>query len=482
MNFIQPSKIFIIAFLPFFLGGLFNIYLFDDTFTFIATLTLLLAGFAYLYLQITAKHSKIYFLFFSTLSLFLSITLSAIFLSIEGFQTFDEVQRFITPDEISSDLLAMGPVAIQFFDLLENQGLYGAVTFNWMLGFYNSYLSVFKMSFSAIALPGIGYFSFSIISWWFSVLFFAICAIIYQSNQTHTNQSSSGYFLCFFIPWLIAPFALPNDRELIGILLLGIIGIGFLAKEKLSLLSVATILTCTVLLVFQRYAYAAFVPVIFLFFGWHYLLVRNNITIFPKLYFTNSLKISIGILVLLGLLSVITYLIPFISFLAILDTNFFDRVDAAMTGNADAWVSLSTGIPIIDMPLKILFLILTPFPFYQMFRGDYGWSLNPTLLIPLNILPVYMFGKLYIIIFFAYEMLRLNFTKLFMPILGILFLATVVISDRAGPAYLMPAYACFILWIHSNNISISNFKKTLPIYLVTLLMAHLLYWLIYWKI
>ena len=58
----------------------------------------------------------------------------------------------------------------KFFDLIEGEGLRGALTFNWMLGFYNSYLSVFKMSFSALALPGIGYYSFSIISWWFTFI------------------------------------------------------------------------------------------------------------------------------------------------------------------------------------------------------------------------------------------------------------------------------------------------------------------------
>jgi uncharacterized membrane protein len=120
------------------------------------------------------------------------------------------------------------------------------------------------MTFSSIALPGIGYYAFSIISWWFIVLFLSICAMIYKSNLNHQNESSPKYFLCFFIPWLIAPFALPNDREIIGIVLLGIIGMGFLSREKLSFISILTIVLCTIMLVFQRYAYAAFVPIILL--------------------------------------------------------------------------------------------------------------------------------------------------------------------------------------------------------------------------
>lgn len=482
MNFIQPSQLFLIAFLPFFFGGILNIYYLSDSLSFFSTVIFIIIGYLYLYSHLESRGPKAYFLLFSFLSLFLSIILSSIFLSIEGFESFDEIQRFITTEKHSSDLLAMGPVVLKFFELIEGQGLSGAITFNWMLGFYNSYLSVFKMSFSAIALPGIGYYSFSIISWWFSVLFLSASAIVFKSNLTSSNITLPKYFLCFFIPWLIAPFALPNDREMIGIVLLSIIGIGFLTKEKLSFLSVVTIILCTFMLVLQRYAYAAFVPIILFLFAYNILLIKNNKRLFPEIYFTNSLKVLFGLLTLIGMLSIVSLLLPAISFLAILDTNFLDRVDAAMTGSGDAFTTLTTGIPIIDLPLKIFFLILTPFPFYQMFRGEYGWELTYIRLIPLNILPIYMFGKLYITIFFILELFRHNFTKLIFPIIGMLFLAAVLVSDRAGPAYLIPAYSCFILWLFSRGISQTNFQKTFPLYFLVLFGAHFLYWILYWKI
>lgn len=482
MNFIQPSKIFLIAFLPFIFGGLLNIYYLNDFFSFFCTSIFLFLGYLYLYSHLTTQESKLYFLIFSLISILLSITLSYVFLSIEGFRSFDEIQRFATTEEHTSDLRAMGLVAEVFLDLIEGEGLYSALTFNWMGGYYNSYLSVFKMSVSSIALPGIGYYAFSIISWWFIVLFLSICAMIYKSNLNHLHESSPKYFLCFFIPWLIVPFALPNDREVIGIVLLGIIGMGFLSREKLSLISILTIVLCTILLVFQRYAYAAFVPIILLLLLYHFFLVKKNKTLFPKIYFTNNLKILFSIVILICMLSVVSYILPAISLLAILDTNFNDRVEAAMTGRADAWTMLSTGIPLIDLPLKIFFLILTPFPFYQMYRGEYGWELTAVRLIPLNVLPIYMFGKLYITIFLILEAFRHNFTKLLFPIIGMLFVAAVVISDRAGPAYLIPAYACFILWMLSRGVSQINFQKTFPYYFMVLLGSHFLYWIVYWKI
>ncbi|MDB3867949.1 hypothetical protein N9333_03880 [Gammaproteobacteria bacterium] len=482
MNFIQPSKIFLIAFLPFIFGGLLNIYYLNDFLSFFCTLTFLFFGYLYLYSHLTTKESKLYFLIFSSISILLSITLSYVFLSIEGFRSFDEIQRFATTEEHTSDLVAMGPVVELFFDLIEGEGLKSALTYNWMGGYYNSYLSVFKMTFSSLALPGIGYYAFSIISWWFIVLFLSICAMIYKSNLNHQNESSPKYFLCFFIPWLIAPFALPNDREIIGIVLLGIIGMGFLSREKLSFISILTIVLCTIMLVFQRYAYAAFVPIILLLLLYNFFLVQNNKTLFPKIYFTNNLKVLFSIIILISMLSVVSFLLPAISLLAILDTNFNDRVDAAMTGGADAWTSLSTGVPLIDLPLKIFFLILTPFPFYQMYRGEYGWELTAVRLIPLNVLPIYMFGKLYITIFLVLESFRHNFTKLLFPIIGMLFIAAVVVSDRAGPAYLIPAYACFILWMLSRGVSQINFQKTFPYYLMVLFGTHFLYWIVYWKI
>lgn len=482
MTFIQPTKLLLIAFLPFIFSGILNIYYLDDFLTFAITILFLVLGYIYLYLHLGSRDAKLYFLFFSFISLFFSIILSSIFLSIEGFETFGQIQRFEITEEHSSDLLAMGPVVIKFFELLEESGLYGALTFNWMLGFYNSYLSVFKMSFSAIALPGIGYYSFSIISWWLSVVFLSICSIVYKSNLTDLNQTYPRYFLCFFIPWLIVPFALPNDREIIGIVLIGIIGMGFLCKEKLSFFSILSIIICCFALVFQRYAYAAFVPILLLLFAYNAFLVKKNKRLLPQFYFTNRLKVSIAIVALIGLLSIVSFLLPAISFLAILDTNFNERVDAAMTGSGDAWSSLRTGIPFVDLPLKIFFLILTPFPFYQMYRGDFGWELSYIKLIPLNILPIYMFGKLYITIFFFLELIRSNFTRLLFPVIGMLFLAAVVVSDRAGPAYLIPAYSCFILWILAQGISQPNFKKTFSIYFFVLIGAHLLYWLVYWKI
>ena len=92
-----------------------------------------------------------------------------------------------------------------------------------------------------------------------------------DSNINNLSESSPKYFLCFFIPWLIAPFALPNDRELIGIVLLAIIGMGFLTRQKLSFFSLLTIGLCTIMLVFQRYAYAAFVPIILLLLLYNFL-------------------------------------------------------------------------------------------------------------------------------------------------------------------------------------------------------------------
>lgn len=403
-----------------------------------------------------------------------------IFFSIEGYDTFGEIQSFETTDDHTSDLIAMGPVVLRFFDLLDIS-FYDALSENW-LNYYNSYASVFKMNFSVIALPGIGYYSFSIISWWFSLIFLSICSIVYRSNLQGLNQISPRYFLCFFIPWLITPFALPNDRETIGILFIGIIGMGFLCKEKLSFLSILTIISCCLALFTQRLAYAPFIPIILLLFAYNSFFVKRNIRLLPKIHFTNRLKFSLALIVFIGLAASISFILPVISFLAILDADFINRFAGAATGNTVTAATITTGIPLIDLPLKIFFLILTPFPFYQMYRGEFGWELNYVRLIPLNILPIFMFGKLYVTIFFFLELIRTNFTRLVFPIIGMLFISAVLVTDRSGAAYLIPGFACFILWMLAQGLSQLNFKKTLPYYFLILIGSHLLYWLVYWKI
>ena len=474
-----PFRLLLIAFAPFVFGAIMHSVTGSEIMPWVAVISVMVMLLIYIRSKLILSYdARKTFSFFSLLSFLLSIIGSVILFNLEGFKSFDEVRDFRTTLYHVSDMDAMGPLAAKLKAIAESSGFIEALSYDWTGGWYNNYVSVYKMGFALWSMPGVGYYSFTILNWWFAVVFYLLAMIVYE-EFANNNIEAKHYHSAGLLAWLIVPFALPIDRELIGVLFFGVIAYATITQRKLTILSVVSVVVCCYLLPYQRTGYAVLTPIfLFIFIVWRLWgaklhLMRRRIDI-------KTVTISLAIIFIIGSIS---YL-PIVSSLFGLSDDYVQSFIRMTSNVQDLWGQFQLGIPVFDQFLKLLFLVLTPFPYWQIFRNAQdGFDLIvPERLVSLNVFPVYMLGKLYVTILLVRLYKRSQVEKSVLLLYALLLLLGVAVSIRAGHMYLVPAYSIIIIWVLANGINKSDISRNLmPMVKVTFL-AHIMYIIVYWKI
>ena len=148
-----------------------------------------------------------------------------------------------------------------------------------------------------------------------------------------------------------------------------------------------------------------------------------------------------------------------------------------LVGKQDLWNNIYNTFPNLFYLIKFLFLVLTPFPYFQIFKDTTsGWSfIVPPRLVSLNIIPIFMFGKLFIFILALKKILEFNKKYIILVVFSICFFMSVVISMRSGQYYLLPSYVFLVIWILFNKISLSDILTSLKFYIFVVFASHFLY-------
>lgn len=469
------------AFAPFVAGAFVHDFNQSAAIAWISTVIFLLISFVFL-LRSLAFHQDAQktFLFFFVISLILSILLSCFSLMLEGYTSFESIQAFETTLYHSSDMIAMGPTTLQFQDVVEKGSLLEALQFAWAPNCtynYNNILSIYKFGFAAYSMPGLGYYSFAILAWWFDVIFYVLALHVYSLSG---DGQQKNYFLAGMLAWFILPFALPYDREAIVVVPLGIMVLGLIRPYRLSALDWISIACCMLLISIHRNVYIALIPFLTIIF----ILYRFKIDFLVKISQTLSRRGALFLLVILLFLSAFfVHLTNVFSFLI----NFSEDVTAQLLimggQEQDLWQQFRLGIPVVDDFLKLLFIILTPFPYYQMFKnGDEFSLIVPPVLISLNVFPVFMVGKLFVVVSAVRKILDgvTYYPVLFL--ISLIFVLPVLASPRVGPAYLIPSLSILVLWLLRNGLDAQFVKRSFVTYLSIVCLAHFLYFLVYQKL
>jgi len=397
---------------------------------------------------------------YTFLSLALTVAGSYFFFILEGFKNFYEIKNF---EELGyySDISGMARLIasskkitfnVSEFEILLNRSIYDA---------YNNYLSPLKIIFSIKSLPLFGFYSLAIYSCWFQLIFFSILLTFFKNNYFNNRHSLILFFLLIFI---VAPFALPNDRESIIFPFIIICAISIININSNKFIELFKILICFFIFYLHRPAYLYLLICLFLII----ILFRNK----------NFLKKITHHLILVNLIFIFIlfiFLILLDKFLEFLPSNF--SLNHYFSGKQDNWNYFQLNYPNIFYIIKFLFLILTPFPFFQFFKDSpSGWSLIvPPRLISLNIFPIFMLGKLFIFILAFKIFLKFNFKYLIILITSIVFFLSTVVSLRSGQYYLLPSYVFLVFWILINEISLNDAIKSFKYYIYLVFISHFFY-------
>lgn len=472
----SPYRIFICAFVPFIAGAYVNNAAHNGFLAWSMTIVALLVTFFHLYRHIHRKARKA-FLFFTFLSMFLSLAGSYFAANLEGVHSFREVQNFEAGDGVTSDLSAMVAVAVKFNGIAETQDIWKAIIFHWMKGYYNNRLSPIKWGFAMWSMPGIGYYSWALLAWWFCVIFYALALAMYFQAAGKEALGIDYKYACL-TAWLIVPFALQYDRENIAVVLIGIIALGMSIPSRLSILDWAGMALSLLLLVLDRTAYILLPVVLAPLILWRRLGRRRAENFFQKV---RTRKTVFALLCCLAASAVIMPMFRDLFLLRAAANKYLAAQVAAMeVSKQGLWSRFYIGIPVLDTALKLAFLSLTPFPFYQMFRTTEGWALIvPARLISLNVFPVFMIGKLLVLVMVARRLLKRLTSSFDLFLLALLFLIPVLASTRTGYNYLVPSMSVLVLWLLRNGFSARFFKGSFGYFLFITVSAHLLYMVVY---
>jgi len=479
MKNLSPIHFFLCAFGPFAAGALVHEFSQSDLLAWVVTVSSLVYSFYYLYSRLGFNpQARKTFRFFALLSLFLSLSGSYFCLILEGLESFAAVREFQAPVDGSSDLIGMAQVGVMFKNIAEEKGLREAIMFPWIEGYYNNMLSPLKWGFALWSLPGIGYYSWTILSWWFCTIFFALALKFYQQSSVYAQQKN--YFCAGLVTWMILPFALPIDREAIAAVLVGVIALGVSSQKQLSILDWFSIALSTLLLSLHRMVYLILPFVLFPYFLWS--IIR------PKFFKASFQKVSKKSLIyaVMSLLVISAFVLPIfanvLSFLYVYE-RIVGQIASFQGQQQDLWNQFRLGIPVIDDFVKLLFLLLTPFPYYQMFKAGDGWALIvPPVLISLNVFPVFMVGKLILIVLVVRKFLYTTVYSSKLFYLCLLFLLPVLASIRTGPLYLIPSFSFLVLWLLQNGLNSHSFKEGLKTTLIVAIFAHMAYIIVYGKL
>jgi|688.fasta_scaffold156513_2 hypothetical protein len=471
-NKISPIGLLSIAFFPFILGSIINAFFRNDILTWISLLSSLIFCYFNLVKSIE-NYAKKVFIFFSFFGFILTLFASYFALKLEGYETFKSIVEFTTTDKHNSDLIGISIVINKFNSLFKEEGLLSATTFPYaLMAFYNNIISPLKFGYAITSMPGIGYYALAIEAWWFNLIFYIICIYLYPIN---INNKKANIFFAIFLPFLILPFAVPYDRESIVIFPISIFVFMIIEKSKINFSNLLAIFLCLFLIFAHRVGYAPLIPLLFMFF----FLFRFEF--FIK-YFTNfsSSKALIIFIIFIFSTSYFKQLFLLIGGSLGITATAFDLLLSFDGSNQDTWQQFTTGISVIDNLVKTFFLLITPFPFFQLFKSDNdGTFIIRSVYISISIIPIFMIGKAFIASMFIKRISNGNNTNLFLFIFSLLFLLPILTTPRTGPAYLIPSLSLMVIFLITNGIKLKLFKNSMNIYLISMFILHIAYLIVY---
>lgn len=474
---ISSYNLFLCAFAPFVVGAIIHDYAHSELVTWIATIILLVFSFNYLYNSLDFDvRAKKAFLYFSIFSLILSLLGSYIAINLEVFASYQDVKAFKIPLNPIGDLNGIAPVCEKFKNIAEESSLLDAIKYPWLDGYFNNLLSPYKFGFALWSMPGIGFYSLTILSWWFCVIFYSLALHIYSLSTDSTNRQ---YYYANFIAWIIMPFALHFDREAIVVVLIGIVSFGIITLSRLSFKDLIALIISVYLISIHRTVYVPlviFMVIIFMSYRFMYLsniLVKN----------ISRKKVFFYFICLLFLSSVVNNVAAGINNFIEIDEKAFTQFNQLKDMDQDLWQKFRFNIPIVDDLTKLLFLSLSPFPYQQIFRSGDNWSLIvPERLISLSIFPVFVVGKLYLIVLVVRKIIAGITYRPELLLLSMLFVLPVLSSVRVGTYYLLPSLSVLVYWILLNDFNSVFNNKSRDILIKVIFITHFIYIIVYQKI
>jgi hypothetical protein len=411
--------------------------------------------------QSNNKKKKKLLILYTFLSFFLTIVGSYFFFIFEGFKNFYQIKNF---EELGyySDISGMARLIDSYqkipFDISEFEIIVSGLIFDH----YNNYLSPLKIIASIKSLPLFGFYSLAIYSYWYQLIFFSILLTFFKNNYFNNRYNFILFFLLIFI---VAPFALPNDRESIIFPFLIICATSIISINCNRFKELLKILICFIIFYLHRPAYLLLLFFLFLVI---FFFINKNLT---KKKTHDYILINISFILILFIL-----LIFFGKFSEFLISN-FHLPNHYFSGKQDNWNNLKINYPSIFYVIKFFFLILAPFPYFQIFKDSVnGWSLIvPSRLISLNIFPIFMLGKLFIFILALKIFIKFNYKYLIILTISVCFFLSPVISLRSGQYYLLPSYVFLVFWILINETSSFDVIKSVKYYIYVVFVTHFFY-------
>ena len=467
-----------ITFAPFIFASCINNFLNNDFFTWIVFIFIIIYSLKKLIFTFP-NNVKSIFIFFALLSLLLTILASTVALKLEGYESFKSIQNFTKASHHNSDLEAMADAINKFIEIFKDDGLFSATIYPYaLMAFYNNVLSPLKFGYAVTAMPNIGFYALSIQAWWFIIIFYTIC--IYASKTQLVNIKNiplTNSIFILLLPFLILPFSVPYDRESIVVVPISILALFILNNDRFSFRNSISIFICLVLIAFHRTGYLPIIPLVLM------LLIFNKFNkiqlIFDK--FNAKLVLRTFIILILIISYSNSFFIKIGSFFPVFDTV-TSLLSQFQDLSQDNWQQFNTGFIFFDNIIKTIFLILTPFPFFQLFKsGENGELIINSVYISINIFPIYMIGKLLIILIFIVRLITTKFSQISLFLLSLLFLFPVLITPRTGPAYLIPSLILIVIWLISNGTNRKTFVFSSKIYIFLIFFLHVIYLIVYRK-
>ena len=471
-NKLTPIGILSVAFSPFLFASIINTLFNNDILTWISIILILSFCFNKLIKSIDYGSKKI-FIFFSFTGLILTIIASFFALKLEGYQNFESIVEFTTTDKHNSDLIGMSGVINKFNSIFKEEGLFNAIIFPYStMGFYNNFLSPIKFGFAITSMPGIGYYALAIEALWFNLIFYIICINLYSTNL---ENNKGNIFFANLLPFLILPFAVPYDREAIVIVPISIFVLMIIEKSKITFLNLTSLIICLFLISAHRVGYVPLVPILLILF----FITRFN---FYNIYLAKftPLRATIAFFTFMLMASYFKQLfILFGSGFGVTE-SVVDLLLSFDGSSQDTWQQFTTGISLIDNLVKTFFLLITPFPFFQLFKSDNDGSfIIHSVYISINIIPIFMIGKIFVASMFIKRISSAKSSDFFLFIFSLLFLLPILTSPRTGPAYLIPSLSLMTIFLIRNGIKLKLIKSSFNIYIISIFILHIAFLIVY---
>ena len=399
---------------------------------------------------------------YASVNLTLTIICSYFFFSLDGFSNFFEIKTLVEKglySDISGMIRLMDHIEDVDYKFSAAEILFHPIFFDA----YNNYLSPIKIFFSIQSLPAIGLYSLVIYTSWFQIIFFVILLNYIDVSYFKTK---SNIFLFLILIFIIAPFGLPNDRESIIFPIIALCSICLINFNYSKLTELIKIIFCFLIFYMHRPSY---LPLL--------IFLLSFVLFFNLNWFKFNLSENKKLYIILSMIVLLIFLLSFNQIIKFISPIVPDHYLYFLVGKQDLWDNIFNLFPNLFYLIKFLFLILTPFPYFQIFKDTTsGWSfIVPPRLVSLNIIPIFMLGKLFIFILAMKKILEFNQKYIILAIFSICFFMSVVISMRSGHYYLLPSYVFLVIWILFNKISLSDIVISLKFYILVVLVSHFIY-------